>query len=71
MHLFITSQDFQNHHPPHLRTKQVHAASIDARESKAPLSNSPYILASAQRVPILAEVLLGKAIDWQVVQVLK
>jgi len=38
---------------------------------KAFHGRTPYILASAQRLPILAEVLLGKAIDWQVVQVLK
>lgn len=33
--------------------------------------HSPYILASAHSVPMLAEVLLGLAMDWQVVQVLK
>lgn len=33
--------------------------------------HSPYILASAHRVPMLAEVLVGLPMDWQVVQVLK
>lgn len=32
---------------------------------------SPYILASAHSVPMLAVVLVGLAMDWQVVQVLK
>lgn len=38
---------------------------------KAFHGRTPYILASAQRLLILVEVLLGLAIDWQVVQVLK